>query len=58
MRPSIQVRVMPAPTEEETRDVAFFPIYWNVGPVFAAKGVRLPPTRPISLSDFAAWSRD
>ena len=44
--------------EEESRDVAFFPIYWEVVPVFTARGVTPSPNRPVGLTEFAAWTRD
>jgi peptide/nickel transport system substrate-binding protein len=44
--------------EEESRDVAFFPLFWEVVPVFAARGVKPSPNQPLSLGQFVAWTRD
>jgi peptide/nickel transport system substrate-binding protein len=43
--------------EEETRDVAFFPIYWEVIPVFVAKGITPSPHRPFTFADFVSWTK-
>ena len=44
--------------EEETRDVAFFPLYWEVVPSFIAGGVTPSTIRPLSFAQFVAWSRN
>jgi peptide/nickel transport system substrate-binding protein len=44
--------------EEETRDLAFFPIYWEVVPIFLAKGITPAPSRPLTFAEFGAWNRE
>ena len=44
--------------EEETRDLTFFPLYWEVVPSFLAKGITPSLHRPVTLAQFVAWSRD
>jgi hypothetical protein len=44
--------------EEETRDVAFLPIYWEVIPVFMAKGITPSDHRPFTYGEFFAWNRE
>jgi len=42
----------------ETSEVAFMPLYWEVLPVLALKGVKLPPYSNRTASNFAAWDRE
>jgi peptide/nickel transport system substrate-binding protein len=42
----------------ESQDVSFFPIYWEVVPIFVAKGITPSPARPISTGDFLHWVRE
>lgn len=44
--------------EEETRDVAFFPIYWEVVPIFLARGITPAPSRPLTFAEFGVWNRE
>jgi hypothetical protein len=56
--PRARVDIHPQHVAEETREVAFFPIDWEVVPIFAARGVTPSPSRPIALSEFVAWTRE
>jgi peptide/nickel transport system substrate-binding protein len=41
----------------ETSEVAYMPLYWEVLPVLALKGVKLPPYSNRTGSNFALWNR-
>jgi peptide/nickel transport system substrate-binding protein len=42
----------------ETSDVAYIPLYWEVLPVLALKGVKIPPNSNRTGSNFVAWDRE
>ena len=42
----------------ETSEVAFMPLYWEVVPVMALKGVKIPAYSNRTASNFIAWDRE
>ena len=44
--------------QEETTDVAFIPLYWEVVSVLAVKGVRIAANGNRTGANFVAWDRD
>jgi len=45
--------------QEQMADVALMPLYWQVAPLLAVKGVKAPPTAGnIPTSNFIVWDRE